>query len=190
MYDAHTKLAVMTRTYVALLRGINVGRHNKVAMGDLRKLFAVLGHDDVKTYIQSGNVMFKSATNDPSRLVGDIEKRIAEDLGVKVTVLLRTSDDLAQVVANSPFVGRENDPTKLHVAFLSGAPQPERLAAFDSPADDPADFSVVGREVYLHYPNGYGRTKLTNAYVEQRLGVAATTRNWRVVNKLYELMSG
>jgi uncharacterized protein (DUF1697 family) len=178
------------KTYVALLRGINLGSHNKIAMDHLRKLFVALGHHDVKTYIQSGNVIFKSPVDDKSRLAGDIEQRIAEELGVKVTVLVRTRDDLAEIVANSPFLSRESDPKKLHVAFLSDAPDPERLAGLAAPAGEPAEFSLVGREIYLYYPNGYGRTKLTNAYVEKRLGVAATTRNWRVVNKLYDLLSG
>jgi len=176
-------------TYVALLRGINVGGHTKVAMEDLRKLFAALGHGDARTYIQSGNVIFAAPGAEPSRLAKAIEKRIAQDLGVRVIVLLRTGDDLAEVLGHNPFSGRESDPTKLLVTFLAEAPGRERVAKLDKPAGEPAEFEVAGREVYLHCPNGYGRTKLNNAYIEKRLGVPATTRNWRVVTKLAELMS-
>ena len=179
----------MTR-YVALLRGINVGGHTKVRMDDLRSLFAALGHADATTYIQSGNVIFSSPIDESSRLTREIEKRIADDLGVTVTVLLRTRDDLDQVVASSPFAGRDLDPAKLHVTFLAAAPDRERVARFDVPAGEPDEYSIVGREVYLYCPNGYGRTRLNNAYIERRLGVAATTRNWRVVSKLRDLMAG
>ena len=177
-------------TYVALLRGINVGGQTRVRMDDLRSLFVALGHADVTTYIQSGNVIFSSPVDESSRLTREIEKRIADDLGVTVTVLLRTRDDLDQVVAGSPFASRDLDPAKLHVTFLADAPDPERLARLATPTDEPDEYSIVGREVYLYCPNGYGRTKLNNAFIERRLGVAATTRNWRVVTKLRDLMAG
>ncbi len=177
-------------TYVALVRGINVGGHTKVGMDDLRRLFVALGHANVKSYIQSGNVIFRSPVDEPARLAGDIEKRIAQDLGVTATVLLRTTDDLAQIVANNPFAGREIDPARLHVTFLANAPDRERVARLDRPAGEPDELSLVGKEIYLYCPNGYGRTKLNNTYFERRLGVAATTRNWRVVTKLCDLMGG
>jgi uncharacterized protein (DUF1697 family) len=177
-------------TYVALLRGINVGGRTKVGMDDLRRLFVALGHADVKSYVQSGNVLFSSPVEESSRLVGDIQRRIARDLGVTVTVLLRTRDDLAHVVANNPFLSRETDLAKLHVTFLADAPDHERVARLDTPSGGPDEFSLAGREVYLHCPHGYGRTKLNNAYLERRLGVAATTRNWNTVTKLCDLASG
>jgi uncharacterized protein (DUF1697 family) len=177
-------------TYVALLRGINVGGRTKVGMDDLRRLFVALGHADVKSYVQSGNVLFSSPVEESSRLAGDIQRRIARDLGVTVTVLLRTRDDLAYVVANNPFLSRETDLAKLHVTFLADAPDHERVARLDTPSGGPDEFSLAGREVYLHCPRGYGRTKLNNAYLERRLGVAATTRNWNTVTKLCDLASG
>src|SRR5687767_13816123 len=109
-------------TYVALLRGINLGARNKIAMADLRQLFAAFGHADVKTYVQSGNVIFKHDGKDSLRLAGDIEKRITRDLGLTVTVLLRTHDDLREVVANNPFLEQRADPTRLHVTFLTDTP--------------------------------------------------------------------
>jgi uncharacterized protein (DUF1697 family) len=177
-------------TYVALLRGINVGGRTKVGMDDLRRLFVALGHADVKSYVQSGNVLFSGPVEESSRLADDIQRRIARDLGVTVTVLLRTRDDLAYVVANNPFLSRETDLAKLHVTFLADAPDHERVARLDTPSGGPDEFSLAGREVYLHCPRGYGRTKLNNAYLERRLGVAATTRNWNTVTKLCDLASG
>jgi uncharacterized protein (DUF1697 family) len=174
-------------TYVALLRGINVGGRTKVGMEELRRVFLALGHADVKTYVQSGNVLFRCPVEEPSRLAGDLERRIARDLGVTTTVLLRTRDDLAHVVANNPFLGRGLDPATLHVTFLAETPDPRRVASLETPSGEPDAFSLAGREVYLHCPNGYGRTKLNNAYLERRLGVAATTRNWRTVTTLCDL---
>jgi uncharacterized protein (DUF1697 family) len=176
-------------TYVALLRGVNVGGR-KVVMDDLRRLFADLGHSDVTTYLQSGNVVFRSAVGQPGRLAGDIEERIAENLAVTVTVLLRTRADLDRVVAGSPFTGPAADLTKLHVTFLAELPDPDRLARLQPSTGEPDEFSVAGCEVYLRCPNGYGRTKLNNAFFERRLGVAATTRNWNTVTKLRDLLVG
>jgi uncharacterized protein (DUF1697 family) len=176
-------------TYLALLRGINLGGRNKVAMADLRKLFVDLGHGDAKTYIQTGNVIFCSPSNEAPRLSKAIETRIAEDLGVPASVLLRTKNDIAHVIANGPFLGRTSDPAKLLVTFLAEEPDPARVTRLDKPAGETAEFEIAGREVYLHCPDGYGRTKLSNAYIERRLGVAATTRNWRVITKLSELMN-
>jgi uncharacterized protein (DUF1697 family) len=169
-------------TYVALLRGINLGARNKIAMADLREFFEALGHEDVTTYVQSGNVVFRSPVRSASTLRHAIEKRIARDLGLDVSVLLRTGAGLAKVVAGAPF-----DPATLHVTFLAETPDPERVRALDPARSPPDELRVVGREVYLSCPNGYGRTKLTNAYFEKQLGVAATTRNWRTVTKLAEL---
>ena len=179
----------MTR-YVALLRGINVGGRTRVGMDDLRRLFVALGHADVESYLQSGNVVFRSPVEEPARVAGEIEQGIARDLGVTVTVLVRTADDLARVVASNPFVSRETDPATLHVTFLADAPDRERVARLATPSGEPDELALVGREVYLHCPNGYGRTKLNNAFIERRLGVAATTRNWRTVTTLGELVSG
>ena len=176
-------------TYVALLRGINVGGRTRVGMDELRRSFLALGHADVTSYLQSGNVVFRSPVEEASRLAGDIERRIARDLGVTVTVLVRTKDDLAHVVANNPFLCRETDLAKLHVTFLADAPDHERAARLDTPIGEPDELSLVGREVYLHCPNGYGRTRLNNAYLERRLGVAATTRNWNTITRLCDLAS-
>ena len=174
------------RTYVALLRGINVGGRTKIAMADLRKLFAGLGGEDVTTYLQSGNVVFKSSAA-AAVFAGSIEERIADELGLRVTVVMRTAADLATVAAKNPFADRGAEPTQLHVVFLSEKPAAARVRALDTTRGEPDEFRVAGREIYLHYPNGYGRSKITNAWFEKELGVAGTARNWRTVTKLAEL---
>jgi uncharacterized protein (DUF1697 family) len=174
------------KAYVALLRGINLGARNKVSMADLRALFAALGAVDVATYVQSGNVLF-SSTDSAGKLTEAIEKRIRSDLGIEVAVLLRTQPQLAKVLARNPFADDVSDPTKLHVTFLADKPDPARVRKLDPTLAEPDEFRVSGQEVYLHTPNGYGRSKLSNAYFEKQLDVRATTRNWRTVTKLAEL---
>lgn len=173
-------------TYIALLRGINVGGRTKIAMADLRALFAELGHEDVKTYIQSGNVVFKTSQG-RAAVAKELESRIAKDLGVTCSVLLRTKAGLARVLKGNPFLGPETDESKLHVTFLAEKPAAEKVTALDPRYGAPDELAVVGSEGYVHAPGGYGRTKLNNTYIEKRLGVAATTRNWRTVNTLHEM---
>ena len=182
----------MTAKYVALLRGVNVAGTNKVKMDELRRLFADLGHTEVGTYLQSGNVVFADDApgDDRTGLAAGIEKAIADRMGLTVTVLLRTRAELEKVLAANPYLDRETDPAKLPVTFLAEAPDPERAAALSIPAGETGVFTLIGREVYLHTPDGYGRTKLNNAFLERKLGVAATTRNWKSVGALHELLGG
>jgi uncharacterized protein (DUF1697 family) len=174
------------RTWIALLRGINLGARNKVAMSDLRALFSDLPAEDVTTYVQSGNVLFRSpgARDD---LTQAIEREIRSRFGLDVTVLLRTKDELAAVAAGNPFAADEPDPRKLHATFLAERPEPGRVSALDEKQFEPDRFDVTRDVVYLHCPDGYGRSKLSNAFFEKQLGVAATTRNWRTVTALVEL---
>jgi uncharacterized protein (DUF1697 family) len=174
--------------YVALLRAVNVGG-TTLKMEALREAVRSIGCEDVSTYIQSGNLICTAARTSPARLARQIEEGLAADVGVATTVLVRTHKELAELAAKNPFVRRKADPKKLHVTFL--ADLPDRSAkGLVIPDGWPEEASVVGREVYLHYPEGYGRSKLTNAYIEKRLGVAATTRNWTTVLKLRDLSAG
>jgi uncharacterized protein (DUF1697 family) len=177
-------------TYVALLRGVNLGARNKVSMADLRTLIESLGADDVQTYVQSGNVVFKSGVRSAAKLTGDIERQISAELGLEIKVVLRTDKQLAKIVAANPFAASQSEGTKLHVTFLAESPKASLTRALEPEAFEPDEFQVKGREVYLHTPKGYGRSKLSNAYFEKQLGVAGTTRNWNTVTKLVELASG
>jgi uncharacterized protein (DUF1697 family) len=177
--------------YAALLRGINVGGNKKLAMADLRELLAGLGYDAVATYLQSGNAVFSSASSQPpSKLAAAIEKRIAKDLAAAVRVMVRTGDELADVVSRSPLADGPENPSRFFVAFLSGPPEPPAVKEIEAQDFGPDRIWVSGAEAYLWCPNGAGRTLLTNNAVEKRLGVAATSRNWNTVSKLVSLTSG
>ncbi|MFJ7150979.1 DUF1697 domain-containing protein [Streptomyces sp. NPDC100445] len=174
--------------HVALLRGINVGGRTQLAMADLRGLFTALGYEDVRTYLRSGNVVFGAPAGQiPAELAARIEERITDDLGTPVTVLVRTAGALARTLARNPYLGREDDPAKLHVTFLAREPTAEQAARLEVPAGETAVFTLTGDEIHLHVPDGYGRTRLNNAFIERRLGIPATTRNWRTVTALGEL---
>ncbi len=173
--------------YVSMLRGINVSGRNRIAMADLRALYERHGHDDVATYVQSGNVVSSTTTRRARSVETDIERAIADDLGLDVTVLVRTPAQLRRVVEANPFVRDGNDSKSLHVTFLATAPAKHAVGALDSHAFAPDEFRVHGQEVYVSCPNGYGRTKINNSWFERKLGVAATTRNWKTVTQLVDL---
>ena len=156
-------------------------------MADLKALHLALGHVDPVTYIVSGNVVFKS-DRAPATLAREIEAAIAADLGLKVRALVRSRQDLARVVEANPYLPGA-DPKRLYVTFLAGKPEATAVRTMEATVDgtDPAEFRVIGSEVYLHLPNGYGESKLSNAFWERRLGVVATTRNWNTVTKLLAL---
>jgi uncharacterized protein (DUF1697 family) len=173
--------------YVALLRGINLGGHHKVAMADLRRMFTELGYRNVATYIQSGNVVFTSTVRTVDELTAEIESGFLSAFGFEAPVALRSTEQLALVAAANPFVERGVDLTVLSVGFLAGIPDPGRVSdLLADPLADPTaaggdEFALSTTEVYLHHPNGYGRTKLTNSYFDRRLGTMMTVRNWRTV---------
>ncbi|MDQ4096763.1 MAG: DUF1697 domain-containing protein [Actinomycetota bacterium] len=173
--------------YVCLLRGVNVSGHRRVDMKALRALFSGLGHEDVTTYVQSGNVVFTGRKARPATLARAIERQIADELGTEVTAFVLTGEELAAVANANPFVDSGADPATLHVTFLAGEPDEQRVAGLDPASFAPDEFRVRRREVYLRCPNGYGRSKLNNAFWEKKAGVAATTRNWKTVTALREL---
>jgi uncharacterized protein (DUF1697 family) len=175
-------------TYVALLRGINLGGHKIVKMAQLRKEFEGLGFDDVRTYIQSGNVVFKA----PSCACEDLAKRIQErvlcQFGFPVPVVVKTADEIGEVIKNNPLMKQKDiDLSKLHVTFLWSAPEKSTLKMLHAISAAPDEFHCSAQAVYLHCPNGYGVTKLGNNVLEKMLKVGTTTRNWRTVNQLYQM---
>lgn len=170
-------------SYVALLRGINVGGRNKVRMEDLQRLVRAAGHTDVSTYIQSGNVVFTGARRATSAVEADLEGRLEKLAGCAVSVMVRTGREMASVLDANPFAGDDVDPTKVHVLFLKEPPSAQ-APALDARAFEPERCAVRGREVFLYYPNGLGRATLTTALLERRLGTAGTARNWNTVTTL------
>jgi uncharacterized protein (DUF1697 family) len=167
-------------TVVALLRGVNVGGR-KLPMAELRELVESLGYDDVRTYIQSGNLLFRAAKRPRA---AELEAAIEERFGLGVDVILRTPANLAAVARRDPFPRAER--AKLHVGFMAAKPAASLVAALDGEPFLPDEFAVVGTELYLHLPGGMARTKLPD-YVLRRLKVPTTVRNWNTVTKLVEL---
>lgn len=173
--------------YVALLRGINVGPHKRVAMADMRALMGKLGYGDVQTLLQSGNAVF-GAGGPPEQVTHELEDAIAAELGVKVEVVVRTGDELADVVERDPLGVVASDPKRYQVSFLSALLDPEverELAVLDFA---PERFVFSGREIYAWHPEGIHSSKLAKLLSGPRLGVTATARNWNTVIKLLEMV--
>ena len=176
----------MPATFVALLRAVNLGARNKVPMKELREALESLGLEDVVTYVQSGNVVFRSKSGKAADLAAAIEEAVADRFGVATRVLIRTAAQLRSVAESNPFLGSA-DTSHLYVVFLERRPAADAVRRLD-PARSPGEsFAVQGAHVYLHLPGGFGPSKLSNAYFERGLALAATTRNWKTVTTLVEL---
>jgi len=176
--------------YVALLRGINVGGKHLLPMRDLVPLFGEAGCSDARAYIQSGNVVFHARPALARRVPALIGKAVEDRFGLRVPVVVRNADELRAVTKGNPFLKGGADIATLHVAFLADSPSAAAVAALDPDRSPPDRFAVRGREIYLQYPNGAARTKLTNQYFDSRLSTTSTARNWRTVLKLLELAGG
>jgi uncharacterized protein (DUF1697 family) len=181
-------------THVALLRGINVGGRNKVAMADLRDVVAGLGHTDVSTYIQSGNVLFTADPGDAG--TSALAAAITGTLGVNAPVVVVSRDELAEAIAANPFPD-EADPKRVHAVMLSAAPGAEAAAKIDEALARSAakgardELATVGRTLYLHTPDGFGNSELAAAVLRivtsPRAGVTGTARNWATMTRLLDL---
>jgi uncharacterized protein (DUF1697 family) len=177
-------------THVALLRGINVGGQHRVPMADLRDAFAAAGAREVRTYIQSGNVIFQAGAATAARIAAAGTTALAQRLGFELPVITRSRVELAAVAAGNPFLLAGADPERLHVVFLATAPTAAAVAGLDPRRSPPDELAVRGREIYLRCPNGMARTKLTSDYFDTRLATTGTARSWRTVLALLELAGG
>jgi uncharacterized protein (DUF1697 family) len=175
-------------TYVAMLRGINLGPHKRVKMEALRKSFESIGLKNVQTYIQSGNVIFKAEKSSVDALGKKIEKQITSDFGFSSLTILRSQEELGKIVKMNPFLKHPGvSPEKLHVIFLSESPENDILKQFKGLTKAPDESCCLGQEIYLHLPNGFARSSMMNNPVERKFLVQATTRNWRTVNNIYQM---
>lgn len=175
-------------TFISMLRGINVSGQKKIRMQELRALYRSLGLDNVRSYVQSGNVIFDTPESDPAKLAGAIQNQIQQTFGYAVPVFIRTPADFQRIIAGNPFLnGRNEDPAKLYVTFLYQLPSPEKLNTLAAPNQSSDEFVIGEQEIFLYCPTGYGRTKLSNQFFEKKLQVPATTRNWKSVNALHTL---
>ncbi len=170
--------------HIALLRGINVGGKHRLPMKDLVAIFEGAGCRNVRSYIQSGNVVFEAKPEVARAMPARVTAAVREDFGFDVPVFLRTGKELAKVVANNPFLLRGHDADILAVAFLAGVPTEERLATLESDRSPPDEFVAIGREIYLSMPNGAARSRLTNAWIDSKLRTVSTARNWRTCLQL------
>jgi uncharacterized protein (DUF1697 family) len=171
---------------VALLRGINLGSHKRIAMADLRAIVESLGHTDVETYLQSGNVVFEPRPK-AKDLATSLGAAIAEATGHDVPVVIRTAAELHAIVAANPYP--VDDPTRVVVAFLGDAVDLGDLALGDLSAYLPDELTIGGRELYVSVPNGQGRSRLMEQLTKRRLPTVLTVRNWRTVEALARLAS-
>lgn len=175
------------QTHIALLRGINVGGKNILPMKSLAAMFAEVGAANVRTYIQSGNVVFELPLDVPVRELGErMEELIKVQLGITTPIVLRTFDELASVLANNPFIERGESEADLYVLFLKERPAPEAVASLDPLRSPPDEFIVRGHEVYLKLQS-VATSKFTNAYFDSRLKTIGTARNWRTLRTLCEI---
>ncbi|MGV7222004.1 MAG: DUF1697 domain-containing protein [Nitrospinales bacterium] len=175
--------------YISMLRGINVSGQKVIKMTDLMSLYESLGFKNVVTYIQSGNVIFETPTKTQNKLKGQLEKAIRRKYNFHVPVVIRTKSEMNKIVINIPFnkLNPTEDGTKVLITFLSQKPNEINLSTIQQYVKSPEKLIVIDKEVYLHCPNGYGKSKLTNIFLEKKLEVEATTRNWKSVIKLNEL---
>ncbi|TRZ43187.1 DUF1697 domain-containing protein [Robertkochia solimangrovi] len=174
--------------YIALLRGINVSGHNIIKMADLRNMFEGLGFSDITTYVQSGNVVFSAAQENSREIENSIESKINDVYGYEVPVMILTKDHLNESITDNPFLEDAQMEEKFfHITFLSGTASTENLPEILEKCQPGEALELKDDKIYLYCPNGYGRTKLNNNFLEKKLGCKATTRNWKTVNKLSEL---
>ena len=176
-------------TFVSLFRGINVGGHQMVRMDALKELYASLGFKDIVTYIQSGNIVFTSDDADLSQLPGQIEDGFAQKFGFHAKVMVRTSAEFRDIVDNNPF---QNQPMKeskwVVVMFLATRPDSGAQEDLQKTYVGTEELCIIGQEVYIYYPNGIGRSKLSNTFLEKKLKTAGTGRNWNTILQLQKLI--
>ncbi len=174
--------------YISMLRGINVGPHKRMTMEKLRASFEALGFQQVKTYIQSGNVIFQAARLSPATLSKKAEERIVSDFGFSVNVISRTRDEMDKIIQSNSLLKESGiDPSKLHVAFLSNVPTAVAVKKLEGLTLPPDRVGCSGKEIYLYFPNGVSGSSLWKHPLDRVLSVLTTTRNWKTVNQLYKM---
>lgn len=175
-------------TYVALMRGINLGAKNKLSMKDLAAIFADAGCTDVRTYINSGNLIFRATPSVAKALDVKIPRQILDRFGLRVPVVLRTAEQMEKIVRANPYPHAAALPKTLHVCFLSAESSADAPSKLNARRVPPEEVLVYGREIYMHLPNGVADSKLANSPFDSITAAISTTRNWNTVCKLLELM--
>jgi uncharacterized protein (DUF1697 family) len=168
---------------IVLLRGVNLGPRNRIAMPELRESFADAGFDDARTYLQSGNVVLSSRAS-PERVARTCERLIEDRFGLDIDVVVRTRDELADIVGRDPLAHVATNPRRYQVTFLAAKPAADVIRRLTAAAVAPEQLVHIGRELYAWHPEGVGRSKLAARLSGPELGVTATARNWATVTKL------
>lgn len=175
-------------TYISILRGINVSGQKLIKMDALRKSYENLGFRSVTTYVQSGNVVFTGKKAKSDELAQIISRQIEKDFGFEVPVIVLTIDNLKQIINSNPFLkDSDKDTTFLHVTFLATKPETFDRKTIEDKIRNGEEISFSDNAVYLYCPNGYGVSKLSNSFLETKLKVGATTRNWKTTNELLKI---
>lgn len=175
-------------TFISLLRGINVTGKKLIKMEALRAIYEDLGFQNVETYLQSGNVIFSALDIEARQIEKRISDRIENDFGFLVTVIVLSVSQLSKIITNNPLLEKENiDPTFLHVTFLSSRPKNIDFGPIEKKCQNRAAIFYSDNSIYLFCPDGYGKTKLTNNFLEKNLKTGATTRNWKTINELLKI---
>jgi uncharacterized protein (DUF1697 family) len=172
----------MSSRYAALLRGVNVGGKNRIAMPVLAQLFSDAGARDVETYIQSGNVVFTAN----AKTAQPICSKVTRGISFQTHIVLRSQSELQRIESANPY----QDPDKTYVMFVADLPLPERIALLDQERSVPDEFTICGSDIYLYLPNGVADSKLTNVYFDSKLKTISTMRNWKTLQKLLAMMAG
>lgn len=177
------------QTFISILRGINVSGQKKILMADLKALYEDLKFKEVITYIQSGNVIFKSNVKlSDTELAKKIEQAIYQKCDFEVPVIIRNANEWGNIISTNPFLKEKNiNVEKLHVTFLSEIPNKTSLKSIHQFDFSPDRFIILEKEIFLYIPERYGETKLSNKFFENKLKVTATTRNWKTVKKLFQM---
>lgn len=173
------------KVYISLLRGINVGGNKKIKMADLKTLYESLGFLHVQTLLQSGNVIFKSDVEDTSQLTRQIEEAVEKTFGFQSRIIIRTPDQMRAIIKDHPFSAEQLErPSKLQVMFLSGAPTSEAFELLRTDSKGPEMLYGIGQELFIDFTDGMADSKLTSAFMDKRLKVIGTGRNWNTTVKL------
>ena len=176
--------------YAAILRGINVGGKRKILMADLKQLLQKYGFQNIQTYIQSGNVIFDWKGNESNeQLAAKIKERLQEKYDFEVPVLVRSANQIKEAIATNPYVKSKKPIENLHLTFLQSLPEEDKLTEISIYDYPPDTYQIIDLNVFVCCANGYSASKYTNQFFEKKLKVAATTRNWKTVLKLAELMN-
>ena len=174
----------MTERYLVMLRGINVGTRNRVPMAELRAMLADTGYSDVATVLQSGNVIVSTKSDQPDEVAGAIQRLVSDEFEVNVPCVIRTANQIREVIERNPLEGVVSDPSRYLVNFLSKVPDPEVAGALLEEDHSPEHIAIAGAEAYVWTPDGVKAMTLSYAYLEKRFGVVATARNWNTLEKI------